>query len=555
MLRMEQALHDGPSSLGRRGQFFRLPAGQGDWPKGMASDALGAQDALEMRAVIQSLADVIIVKREQQAAFRKQFAWPSLCHSMLWSAGAFLGLPRWTDDARPHDGARERDLVQSHSAILAAAVPCSTSDPPALPLEVKAVAVGPARQQQGHQAAKRRRRPVLLAGRADYAAGHLRGFGNYGSRTQEPPKTHRRNYGRRTLEPDRSHWAFRNYGRRTQGPKKSLRAQKCEGSRTQVPARNTGPSGPLSPPASSPCRCHGWGGGFSWTEGKATDWSSGQNGQSGSDAPSPLVSLGFRLSTPPVAPSASTDSMCTQASWSRCASPLQVVLDSRPLACALVPSCQPAFVHASMLSAGFRQDPTGAPCHFLEAPGEDACFKAGMQWPGPEPTCVAAPAALTRESEGSLLTCVHLPREATSESLGWTTTSRAAPYKVSAVPPKHVCHFPDSIARAAPSVAGEGGAATPEYASVNVYETRTPRTASRAQVSCWTPFESLLAGDCISGCSHAVWRGLGSMLHNALRSARIGEASHPGPFQQPSLQGDFDPPPWGAHWGGGQSWA
>ena len=407
-----------------------------------------------MRAVIQPLVDVIMVKREQQAAFRKQFAWPGLCHSMLWSAGAFLGLPRWTDDARPRDEARERDLVQSHSAILAAAVPCSTSDPPDLPLEVKAVALGPARQQQGRQAAKRRRRPVLLAGRADYAAGHLRGFGNYGSRTQGPPKTHganRRNYGR-------SHWAFRNYGRRTQGPKKSLRAQKCEGSRTQVPERNTGPLGPLSPPASSPCRRHGWGGGFSWTEGKATDWSSGQNGQSGSDAPSPLVSLGFRLSTPPVAPSASTDSMCTQASWSRCASPLQVVLDSRPLACALLP-----------------------------------------------------------------------------------TTSRAAPYKVSAVPPKHVCHFPDSIARAAPSIAGEGGAATPNYASVNVHETRTPRTASRAQVSCWTPFESLLAGDCISGCSHAVWRGLGSMLHNALRGARIGEASHPGPFQQPSLQGDFDP--------------
>ena len=56
----------------------------------MASDALGAQDALEMRAVIQSLVDVIMVKREQQAAFRKQFAWPCLCHSMLWSAGLSL---------------------------------------------------------------------------------------------------------------------------------------------------------------------------------------------------------------------------------------------------------------------------------------------------------------------------------------------------------------------------------------------------------------------------------------------------------------------------------
>ncbi|CAE7248649.1 hypothetical protein AK812_SmicGene4922 [Symbiodinium microadriaticum] len=138
----------------------------GDWPKGMASDALGAQDALEMRAVIQSLAEVIMVKREQQAAFRKQLEWPCLCHSMLWSAGAILGLPRWTDDAKPRDEARDRDLVQSHSAILAAAMPCSTSDPPDLPLEVKAVDVGPARQQQGRQAAKRRRRPVLLAGRA-----------------------------------------------------------------------------------------------------------------------------------------------------------------------------------------------------------------------------------------------------------------------------------------------------------------------------------------------------------------------------------------------------
>ena len=76
---------------------------------------------------------------------------------------------------------------------------------------------------------------------------------------------------------------------------------------------------------------------------------------------------------------------------------------------------------------------------------------------------------------------------------------------------------------------------------MNVHEIRTPRTASRAQVSCWTPFESLLAGGCITECSHAVWRGLGSMLHNALRGARIGEASHPEPFQQPSLQGDFDP--------------
>ena len=100
---------------------------------------------------------------------------------------------------------------------------------------------------------------------------------------------------------------------------------------------------------------------------------------------------------------------------------------------------------------------------------------------------------------------------------------------------------PDSIVRANPSAGAEGGAATPEHAFVNVHEIRTPRTASRAQVSCWTPFESLLAGGCITECSHAVWRGLGSMLHNALRGARIGEASHPGPSQQPHLQGDFDP--------------
>ena len=302
--------------------------------------------------------------------------------------------------------------MQSHSAMLAAAVPSSNSDPPVLPLEVKAVALGLARQQQGHQAAKRRRRPVLLAGRADYAAGHLRSFGNYGSRTRGPPKTHRANrgnYGRRALEPDKSHWAFRNYGRRTQGPMKSLRAQKCEGSRTRVPACTTGPLGPLSLPASSPCRRHGWGGSSSWQEGKATDWNSGQNGLSGSGAPPPLVSLGFRSPTPPEAPRVSNDAVCTQASWSRYASPLQVVLDSRPLACELVPSDQPAFVHASMLSAGFCQDPAGAPCYSLEAPGEDARSKAGMQRPGPEPTCVAVPAVLARATKSSLLTWVPLP--------------------------------------------------------------------------------------------------------------------------------------------------
>ena len=353
------------------------------------------------------------------------------------------------------------DIVQSHSMLLATTLPPST---------------------RGQKAAKRRRRPVHPAGRADHAADHRRGSGNYGNRTQGPMKTQRAkrgNYGCRALEPEKSQWASCSYGYRTQGPMKSLRAQKWKGSRTRKPACATGPLGPLSLPASSPRRRHGWGGTSPRQVDKGMDRHSGQHEMSGSSAPSPVVSFGFRSLTPTVSQSASNDA------WHRSASPMQVVLSSRPLACALVPSGQPAYVHASMLFTSFGQNPTGA--------------------------------------------------------LDRTTISRAAPFKVSATTPKHVCHFSDSSVHATSSAFAGDSAANPEDAFVHVHGSKTPTPVARAQVSCWTPFESILAGCCITECSHAAWRGLGNMLHNALRGARIGEASHPGPSQQPVLQDDFNP--------------
>jgi len=115
---------------------------------------------------------------------------------------------------------------------------------------------------------------------------------------------------------------------------------------------------------------------------------------------------------------------------------------------------------------------------------------------------------------------------------GWLSTSRAAPsevLEVSAATPEYDCKVRASTLRAAPSEVPEVSAATPKH------------DCKVAGEACWAPVVLAFQSSCVGQCTHAMWHSLGSMMHNALRGTRIGEASHPGPVYPPHAVCSHDP--------------
>ena len=128
-------------------------------------------------------------------------------------------------------------------------------------------------------------------------------------------------------------------------------------------------------------------------------------------------------------------------------------------------------------------------------------------------------------------------------------TSRAAPSavpEVSAATPKHDCKVCAPTSRAAPSAVPAGSAATPIIAEVTTAahphsQARAPCSAKVAGEACWAPVVLAFQSSCVGQCTHAMWHSLGSMMHNALRGTRSGEASHPGPVFPPHEECSHDP--------------
>jgi len=447
--------------------------------------------------------------------------------------------------------------------------------------------------------------------------------GNYGNRTRGPWKTHRAKKcrcGRRTLGPYKSHWATRSYGNRTQGPMKSLWAQKCEGRRAREPV--TGPSGPPSIPASSPCPRHGWNGGQTFNnDGQDATWSNplpdvlalrpsacdlvpAQPAYVSDSAC--LSGLAARASKrASVQPALASDAACpaqsghvNESSLTGAPLPLEIVQEATALE-ATVPQagkpsveCVPRRVafglsSSPLVAVGFR------PHSAVQTPLVLGTVALGSSSPpsvalgfSPDST-VQPPLVLGLGTVSDSVFSIMLPQAAepmhnvnpsrVAPSLtaleGWLSTSRAAPSvevsaatpeydckvrastlraapsevpEVSAATPKHDCIVCATTSRAAPSVVPAESAATPIAAGVTTAahphtQVRAPCCAKVAGETCWAPVVLAFQSSGVGKCTHAMWHSLGSMMHNALRGIRVGEASHPGPVYPPHAVCSHDP--------------